>query len=264
MTQQHFLKNKTVFITGASSGIGKACAEAFAKAGCHLVLCARRVERLAELAEQLHQAYQIKVHYFNLDVRDGVAVRQMIAAIPEALKPIHILINNAGLAKGLSPLQEGSLDDWETMIDTNIKGLLYVTQAVMPEMLQHHQGHIINIGSNAGREVYAKGNVYCATKHAVRALSQALRLDLNGKNIRVTEIQPGLVYTEFSQVRFDGDMQQAERPYEGMQPLAAEDIADAALYAASCPAHVNISEILIQPVAQANASTVYREKNPED
>lgn len=252
------LKNKIVFITGASSGIGKACAEYFAKAGAKLLLCARRIEILNELAAQLKNKYAIEIYTFQLDVCQYTRVKQVLASIPDPWKKIDILVNNAGLAAGLDTLQEGNVQDWDTMIDTNIKGMLYITKEILPKMIEHNSGHIINIGSIAGHQVYPKGAVYCATKYAVNALTQGLRQDLLGKKIRVSTIDPGMVETNLSLVRFKGDKKRAAAVYEGIQPLTPNDIADAVLYCASCPPHVNISEIIIMPTAQATATMVDR------
>lgn len=244
-------------ITGASSGIGMSCAKYFAKAGYHLILAARRIERLNELKQELNKLYpNITVELMQLDVRSREEVTEKLSHLTN----IDILINNAGLSSGLEPVQDGDIDDWEKMIDTNIKGLLYVTRAITPGMVAKNKGHIINIGSIAGHEIYPGGNVYCATKHAVVSLSKAMRIDLFGTDIRVTEIDPGMVETEFSLVRFHGDKDKADRVYEGMQPLTADDIADVILYCASCPPHVNISEVVIMPTAQARVGMVKREK----
>lgn len=253
------LKDKIVLITGASSGIGKACAKRFAMQGAHLLICARRLDVLQDLAMQLQQQYACKVHAFALDVSSRKAVSEALAALPPPLQAIDVLINNAGLAAGLEFLQAGNIDDWEEMIDTNVKGLLYVTRAVLPGMLERHKGHVINLGSIAGHEVYPKGVVYCATKHAVNALSRGLRMDVLGSNIRVTSIDPGAVETEFSLVRFKGDRERAKAVYSGMKPLSPEDVADAILYCASCPPHVNVSELILMPTAQAAATMTFRE-----
>ncbi len=259
MSNKISLKNKIVLITGASSGIGYACAERFAQAGAKLLLCARRIERLEKLAEELINKYKVAIHYFQLDVTKEAEITTQINALPAEWRVIDILVNNAGLARGLNNFQEGSTQDWNEMIDTNLKGLLFVTRQVLPGMVARNAGHIINIGSVAGHEIYPKGNVYCATKHAVKALTQGLRMDLLGTNLRVTSIDPGMVHTEFSLVRFKGDQTLAENPYKGLKPLTAEDIADAIIYSASCPPHVNISEMLIMPTAQAAATLVHRE-----
>ena len=253
------LKNKVVFITGASSGIGAACAKQFAAAGARVLLCARRIDILNNIGSQLQQEFGVDVHCFGLDVRKATQVTQTLNRLPDSWKNIDILVNNAVLAAGLDPIQEGSLRDWEDMIDTNIKGLLYVTRAVLPQMVERQAGHIINIGSIAGHMVYAKGVVYCATKQAVNALSNGLRLDLLGTKIRVSSVDPGAVETNFSAVRFKGDTKRASAVYEGMTPLKPDDIADAVIYCASRPPHVNISEVIIMPTAQASATTMFRE-----
>lgn len=254
------LKNKIVFISGASSGIGAACAERFAMAGASLLLCARGIEKVNEIASRLQAAYDIDVHAFFLDVRQRGLVEETLQKLPEKWKSIDILINNAGLAAGLDFIQEADIQDWEDMIDTNIKGLLYVTRAILPGMIQRNNGHVINIGSIAGHECYPKGAVYCATKQAVNALTQGLRLDLCGTKIRVSTVDPGAVETNFSYVRFKGDTQRAVAVYEGMDPLKPEDVADAILYCSTCPPHVNVSEIILMPTAQASATVVCRDK----
>jgi NADP-dependent 3-hydroxy acid dehydrogenase YdfG len=252
------LKDKIVFITGASSGIGAACAQRFAEEGAKLLLCARRIGRLNNLTKKLSSAFKTEIHSFELDVRNKEQVDLALNSLPEKWKRIDILINNAGLARGFSKLQEGLLTDWEEMIDTNIKGLLYITRKIVPEMIEHGSGDIINIGSIAGREVYPNGNVYCATKHAVDALTKGLRIDLLGTPLRVCTIDPGMVDTEFSLVRFQGNREKADNVYDGMEPLTAEDIADAVFYCASRPSHVQIAEILIFPTAQRSATIVHR------
>lgn len=252
------VNNKQVLITGASSGIGAACAKYFAKAGANLVLCARRLSELDTLAAELRQQYKISVHTFLLDVCDQAKVFSSIASLPVSMQQIDILINNAGLAAGLDFIQEGNVDDWDAMIDTNIKGLLYVTRAILPGMVTRQSGHIINIGSVAAHEVYPKGNVYCASKHAVKALSAGLRMDLAGTNIRVSLIDPGAVETNFSITRFKGDIDRAASVYKGMKPLTPDDIADVILYCANCPPHVNISDVIIMPTDQACATMMVR------
>ncbi|GBD07602.1 NADP-dependent 3-hydroxy acid dehydrogenase YdfG [bacterium HR21] len=254
------LAGKTVLITGASSGIGAACAEKFAEAGARLLLLARRRERLEALAHELHSRFSASCHLLVCDVRDRHQVEDTLGSLPPAWADIDILVNNAGLARGLAPLHEGSYDDWEEMIDTNLKGLLAVTRAVLPRMVARRSGMIINIASIAGREVYPNGNVYCATKHAVRALSEALRIDLNGTNIRVVNIDPGLVETEFSLVRFRGDAERARKVYEGLQPLTAHDVAELVLFCATRPPHVVIADVLIVPTAQATTWLVHRQQ----
>lgn len=256
------LQNKTVFITGASSGIGAACAKYFAAQGARLLLCARGMARLKSLAQQLQESFQTDLYAFALDVTHYDAVSETLNALPSAWQSIDILINNAGLARGLAPLQEGEIQDWEEMINTNVKGLLYVTRVVLPQMVKRNNGHVINIGSVAGHEVYPKGAVYCATKHAVKALSECLRMDLFGTKVRVSSIDPGAVETEFSLVRFHGDAKRAAGVYQGFDPLTADDVADAVLYCAQCPPHVNVSEMRLMPTDQASATMIHRqEKN---
>ncbi len=253
------LNNKIVFITGATSGIGKACAVDFAREGADLILCARRIEKIEQLSEKIKKDFGVKVYSFQLDVRNKNAVKKSVASFPDEWKKIDILVNNAGLAKGFSKMDNGDTDDWEEMIDTNVKGLLYVSREVLPLMVKRNQGHVINIGSLAGHEVYPNGNVYCATKFAVHAISKGIRFDLLDKKIRVTTIAPGLVETEFSEVRFSGDKERAKKIYEGFQPLSAEDISNLVLFAATRPQHVNINEILVTPTAQASTTMVLRE-----
>ncbi|MFA6408904.1 MAG: SDR family oxidoreductase [Gammaproteobacteria bacterium] len=252
------LKNKIVLVTGASSGIGEACAKIFAQNGAKLILCARREERIKKLAAEFKKQYNTMCHLLVLDVSKRDAVAQKISTLPNDWQNIDILVNNAGLAAGLDKIQDGNIDDWESMIDTNLKGLLYVTRAVMPNMIKHNAGHIINIGSIAGQEIYPKGNVYLATKHAVRALTKAFKVDLLGTNIRVSTVDPGMVETEFSIVRWKGDVERAKNFYADLQPLVAEDIADAVYYCASRPPHVNILELVVMPTAQSSATQVHR------
>ena len=248
-----FLKNKTVFITGASSGIGKACAEQFAAAGANLVLTARRLDRLQELSEMLETKYDISTLSIQLDVRNQDEVKTTIKQLPSKFSQIDILLNNAGLALATDKLHEGKIDDWETMIDTNIKGLLYVTRAILPSMVERKIGHVINIGSIAGHEYYPAGNVYSATKHAVKALSKSLLIDLYDTPVRVSSVDPGAVDTEFSVVRWN-DAERAKQFYADFTPLSADDIADAVVYCASRPAHVNIAEMIILPTDQGSAN----------
>ncbi|PIW69942.1 MAG: NAD(P)-dependent oxidoreductase [Ignavibacteriales bacterium CG12_big_fil_rev_8_21_14_0_65_30_8] len=252
------LKNKTVFITGASAGIGKACAIAFAKEGANLILSARRMDKLNELTEDIKKKFEVKVFAFELDVRNLYKVKQSISSLPSEWNKIDILINNAGLAKGFSKINDGNIEDWEEMIDTNLKGLLYVTRYVLPFMIKQNEGHVINLGSIAGHQVYPYGNVYCATKFAVNSLSEAIRMDTLEHNIRVTNIAPGLVETEFSEVRFKGDKERAKNVYKGITPLDGDDIADLVLFAATRKSHVNINEIIVTPTAQASATQVHR------
>ncbi|MCT7989173.1 SDR family oxidoreductase [Laspinema olomoucense] len=254
------LKGKIVLITGASSGIGAACAQLLAQAGADLILAARRLERVQELGTQLAQQYHIQTHVLGLDVCDRQAVDTTLNHLPDPWNRIDILVNNAGLSRGLSKLHEGNIDDWEEMLDTNVKGLLYVTRAVVPQMVERQSGHVVNIGSIAGRVAYPGGNVYCASKAAVRAISDGLKQDLIGTPVRVTEIEPGLVETEFSLVRFHGDCDRAEKVYQDLTPLTGEDIADLVLFSVTRPPHVNISEMLVVPVDQANATLVHRRR----
>lgn len=244
---------RTIFITGATSGIGKSCAEAFAKNSDQIIITGRRKELLKSVAEELHKKYQVEVLPLSFDIRNQKECENAIKEIPTHLKTIDILINNAGLAAGLSPIQEGDLSHWERMIDTNVKGLLYISRLIMPQMVNNKKGHIINISSIAGKETYANGNVYCASKHAVDSLTKAMRIDLLQYGIKVTAINPGAVETEFSIVRFDGDIERAKKVYEGYQSLKAEDIANAALWVSSQPEHVNINELTIMPTAQASS-----------
>ncbi len=247
-------KESTVFITGATSGIGKATAEIFAKNGYPLVLCGRRQERLDQLKQKL--GMQTNVHILNFDVRDKVAVQTAIDSLPEAFSNISILVNNAGNAHGMDTLQEGNMDDWDAMLDINVKGLLYVSRSILPKMIANKQGHIINIGSTAGKEVYPKGNVYCASKHAVDAINQGMRMDLNQHGIRVGAVNPGLVQTEFSNVRFKGDETRAENVYKGYKALMPEDIADIIYFVVTRPYHVNIADLIVMPTAQASSTLV--------
>jgi 3-hydroxy acid dehydrogenase / malonic semialdehyde reductase len=252
------LKNKTVLITGATSGIGEACARYFAKEGARILMCARRGERLQDFAAKLQKSFSVEVHHFVLDIRHQEAVANAIKNLPKDWQVIDVLVNNAGLARGMDNFYEGEINDWDEMIDTNLKGLLYMTRQVLPGMVKRDSGHVINIGSVAGHDIYPKGDVYCATKHAVNAFTRALRLDLLGTKIRVTTVDPGLVETEFSIVRFKGDMEKAKNFYKGLTPLTADDVADAVLYCAAAPAHVNISELIIMPTDQAGIMTVNR------
>lgn len=250
-----------VLVTGATSGIGKSTAEIFAKNGHDLIITGRRKERLEEIENGLKKKYNVHVTSLCFDVRKVDEVEAAIQNLPSELKKIDVLINNAGLAAGLAPINDGELQHWERMIDTNIKGLLYMTKAVCKLMIERKSGHIINIGSIAGKEVYANGNVYCATKHAVDALNKGMRIDLLPHNIKVTAVNPGMVETEFSIVRFDGDEERAKKVYEGLQPLKPEDIAETVYWAASRPGHVNINDIVIMPSVQATATNVIREIN---
>jgi len=254
------IKEQVVFITGASSGIGAACARAFAKEGAILVLTARRLDRLQAMEADLLESGAAAVHVSGLDVRDRKAVQAMVDGLPERFRNVSILVNNAGLSRGLDKLHEGEINDWEEMIDTNVKGLLYVDRAVVPGMVERESGMVIHIGSIAGSQVYPGGNVYCATKHAVRALSHGLRIDLLGTGVRVVSIDPGLVDTEFSQVRYHGDTRKARMTYLGMTPLEAGDVADAVLFAATRPGRVQVAEMLLLPTDQAAAVHVHRRR----
>jgi len=248
------LKDKIALITGASSGIGEATARLLATSGYKLILAARRIDRLRKLEAELRTS----VHLIELDVRNQPAVEAAIGQLPEEWKPIDLLVNNAGLSRGLDKLHEGKIQDWEEMIDTNIKGLLFVSRAVIPGMVARGRGHIINVGSIAGHEVYPAGNVYCATKHAVDAITRGLRLDLNGTPIRVSTVDPGLVETEFSLVRYHGDKERAGRAYNGMKPLSPADVAEAIAWVADRPEHVQVAEVIILPTAQASTTLVSR------
>ncbi|MFB1021789.1 MAG: SDR family NAD(P)-dependent oxidoreductase [Vicingaceae bacterium] len=250
---------KIILITGATAGIGKATAELYAKNNWKIILTGRRSERLLALKKELISEFSAEVITLNFDVRNKEAVDGAVNSLPSAWKKIDVLLNNAGLAKGFSDIQDGSIEDWETMIDTNIKGLLYVSKAIMPLMIERKAGHIVNIGSIAGKEVYAKGNVYCSTKHAVEGITKALRMDLLPHKIKVSAVCPGAVDTEFSTVRFDGDKEKAGSVYDGYQPLLANDIAEAIFFVTSRPFHVNINDLLIMPTAQANTSNLLRE-----
>ncbi|WP_259070768.1 SDR family oxidoreductase [Mucilaginibacter sp. X4EP1] len=249
---------KIALITGATSGIGEACAHLFAREHYNLVLTGRREDRLEKLAKKLNTKYNVEVAVSAFDVRDREQTIVNLEALPAKWKKVTVLVNNAGLSQGLDPIQNGSLDDWDTMIDTNIKGLLYVSKVVANWMIASGHGHIVNIGSIAGKEVYANGNVYCATKHAVDALNKGMRIDLLPHGIKVTGIHPGAVETEFSEVRFKGDKDRAKKVYEGFDPLVADDIAETIWFAVSRPAHVNINDMIVMPTAQANAGTIFR------
>ncbi len=252
------LKGKTVVITGATAGIGRETAVLFAKQGANLVLTGRRRSRLEALKEMLERDDRIEVSIHAFDISDRVSCEDFIGAIPEKFREIDILINNAGVGRGMDKLHEGNVDDWEEMIDTNVKGLLYVTRLIVPGMVERNTGHIVNVGSIAGQEVYPGGNIYCATKHAVHAISQALRMELVDTPIRVTEIAPGMVETEFSIVRFHGDKDRADSVYRGLDPLTGADIADLIIFSVTRPAHVQINEVIVMPTAQASAMIACR------
>ncbi len=246
--------SKIVCITGATSGIGRATAEIFAKNGYNLILTGRRKEKLEALGEELVIKYKIDLMLLNFDVRSREAVDKALDSLPSGWKNIDILVNNAGLAVGLEPIQDGNIDDWERMIDTNVKGLLYVSRKVLPWMVKNNAGHVFNIASIAGKEAYANGNVYCATKSAVDSLSRAMRIDMVKHGIKVTNVAPGAVETEFSVVRFKGDQQRADNVYKGYEPLTGADIADTIYYVATLPEHVCINDLVITPKAQASAT----------
>lgn len=248
-------------VTGATSGIGKSTSEIFAKKGWYLIITGRRKERLEKLAHDLNKNFNVKVLALNFDVRNQKDVEKNLLSLSDEWKKIDVLVNNAGLASGLAPIQEGNIEDWEKMIDTNVKGLLYVTRIVAPWMIQNKKGHIINVASLAGKQAYPKGNVYCATKFAVDALSQSMRIDMLEHGIRVTNVAPGLVETEFSLVRFHGDAERAKQTYSNIQPLTGEDIAEIIFWCASRPPHVNINDVVITPAAQANAYLVNRKNS---
>ncbi|QWX83429.1 SDR family NAD(P)-dependent oxidoreductase [Cellulophaga sp. HaHaR_3_176] len=248
------IKTPTALITGATSGIGKSTAILFAANGIQLILCGRRQERLDALQQELSKV--TKVHTLNFDVREKEAVFTSIASLPAEFLNIDILINNAGNAHGLDTIDSGSVEDWDAMLDINVKGLLYVSKAIIPKMIERKSGHIINIGSTAGKEVYPKGNVYCGSKHAVDAITKGMLMDLNPHGIRVGGIHPGLVETEFSNVRFKGDDEKAENVYKGFNPLKPEDLADIIHFVVTRPYHVNISDLVVMPTAQASATIV--------
>jgi 3-hydroxy acid dehydrogenase / malonic semialdehyde reductase len=252
------VKDRIVLITGASSGIGEACAYSFAELGARLILTARRSPRLSALKTELEQQFNADIVLLIFDVRDRPSITAALDSLPPEWQAIDTLINNAGLSRGLNKLYEGNIQDWEEMIDTNVKGLLYMTRAIAPGMVARGRGHVINLGSIAGHETYPKGNVYCATKAAVRAISEGLKQDLLGTPVRVSSVDPGLVETEFSQVRFHGDTDRAEAVYADMVPLTAQDVAEVILFCATRPAHVNVSEVLVLPTDQSGATLVHR------
>jgi 3-hydroxy acid dehydrogenase/malonic semialdehyde reductase len=252
------IQEQIVVITGASSGIGASCAKMFAKEGASLILAARRRDKLEEVATEIKQAYQSKIYLLEMDVSDRHGVATSLASLPESWRNVDILVNNAGLSRGLDKLQSGDIENWEEMIDTNVKGLLYVTRSLLPGMVERNQGHIINIGSIAGHQTYPGGNVYCATKAAVRALSQGLKMDLLGTPIRVSSVDPGTVATDFSKVRFRGDTEKAEKVYQGINPLTPDDIAEIVVFCATRPANVNLSEVLVLATDQSSATMIHR------
>jgi 3-hydroxy acid dehydrogenase / malonic semialdehyde reductase len=254
------LKYKITLITGASSGIGKACAEVFAKEKSNLILTARRIERITTLAKKLEKEHGIKTKCIKLDVRDYEQVEKTINSLESNWKKIDILINNAGLSRGLDKIHEGNKEDWDEMIDTNVKGLAYVMRHVIPLMVNRKKGHIINIGSTAGHDVYPAGNVYAATKFAVKALSQSTRYDVLDKGIKVTSVDPGMVETEFSLVRFRGDKERAKKVYTGIKPLKPTDVAETVLFCATRPQNVNINQVILTPLYQASSTQVIRKE----
>ncbi|MGB7842606.1 MAG: SDR family NAD(P)-dependent oxidoreductase [Salinimicrobium sp.] len=249
--------SKTALITGATSGIGKATAIALADEGYNLIICGRRKDALNDLAQELQK--KVKIYSLNFDVRNKEEVTKAIESLPKEFKTIDVLVNNAGNAHGLDPIQSGNTEDWDAMIDINVKGLLYVSKAVIPQMVERKKGHIINIGSIAGKEVYPSGNVYSASKHAVDAINKGMRIDLNGKGIRVGAINPGMVETNFSEVRFKGDTERAKSVYKGYEPLKPEDIADIIRFMVTRPAHVNIGDLLVLPTNQATSTIMHKE-----
>lgn len=253
------MKNQRVFITGASSGIGAACARIYAKNGAKLVLCARRGDKLQKLQQELQDNFLAEVYLMKLDITDPDAVDRAFEALPEAWHDIDVLINNAGLALGLEPIYEGKISDWNTMIDTNVKGLLYISRHVLKFMKKNNRGYVVNLGSISSHQVYAGGTVYCATKYAEKAISEGMKMDVHGSAIRITSVDPGMVETEFSLTRFGGNQHKADVVYKGMTPLAADDVADAIFYCTTRPPHVNIRELKIYPTDQTAAHLCHRE-----
>ena len=253
------VKDQIVLITGASSGIGEACARVFAQAGAKLILTARRQERLEQLADQLSKTYACELHLLPLDVSDRTQVQATLESLPLPWTEVDILINNAGLSRGLDKVHEASIQDWEEMIDTNIKGLLYMTRSLVPGMVSRGRGHVINIGSIAGHQTYPGGSVYCATKAAVKSISEGLKQDLLGTPVRVSSVDPGMVETDFSNVRFRGDTERAKTVYQGVTALTPDDVADVIFFCATRSPHVNINEVILMPTAQASATMVSRQ-----
>jgi len=253
------IQKQIVLITGASSGIGASCAKMFAKEGASLILVARRRDKLEEVAREIKQNNSCEIYLLELDVCDRHAVAKSLASLPESWRQVDILVNNAGLSRGLNKLQSGEIQDWEEMIDTNIKGLLYVTRSLLPNMVERNHGHIINIGSIAGHEAYPGGNVYCATKAAVKTLSQGIKMDLLGTQVRVSCVDPGTVETNFSNVRFRGDTEKAQKVYQGMNSLTPDDVAEIVVFCATRPANVNLSEVLVLATDQSSATMVNRQ-----
>lgn len=257
------LMGRTILVTGASSGIGAAMARLFAREGARLVLCARRHERLERMAEEIRAAHDADVLVHAIDVRDRKAVEGLLQRLPEAWREIDVLVNNAGLSRGLEPFPRNDPEDWDEMISTNISGLLHMTRQVLPGMIARRRGDIVNIGSTSSHEVYPNGAVYCATKHAVDAISRGLRMDLADTPVRVIQISPGMTETEFSLVRFKGDKARADKVYEGMQPLSGQDVAEAALFALTRPSHVQVGEIVLWPTSQGSSTVVHRSAEHE-
>ncbi|MBL7033580.1 MAG: SDR family oxidoreductase [Candidatus Delongbacteria bacterium] len=255
------ITGKTVLVTGASAGIGRACAREFARAGARVIIAARRLTRLQQLGEELQREFNADVLPFELDVTQPREVELLLERLPADWQEIDILVNNAGMARGVDKLHQADPADWEEMIATNINGLLYVSRCLIPSMVERGSGHVINIGSIAGHQVYPGGNVYCATKHAVKALSEGMNIDLLGSGVRVSSVDPGLVETEFSQVRFRGDRGRAAAVYQGIAALRGEDIAEAVLFCATRPPHVNVADMIVFPTAQAGAMFTHREEN---
>lgn len=253
------IKDKIVLITGASSGIGEACARVFAEAGAKLILAARRQEKLEHLAEQLSKNYSCAPYLMPMDVGDRIQVQSALNNLPAFWSNVDILINNAGLSRGLDKVHNANIQDWEEMIDTNIKGLLYMTRAILPGMVNRGRGHVINLGSIAGHQTYPGGSVYCATKAAVKSISEGLKQDLLGTPIRVTSVDPGMVETDFSNVRFHGDIERAQKVYQGLKPLTPDDVADVIFFCATRAPHVNINEVIMMPTDQASATMVNRQ-----
>ncbi len=252
---------KKALVTGASAGIGLATARMLARNGFDVIITGRRRQRLENLGQELEQEYDVSVFILVFDIRHRDEVENAWNTLPEEWKQVDVLVNNAGLAAGLDYIYEGDVEDWETMIDTNIKGLLYISRLIMPVMKERRQGHIVNLSSIAGKEVYQRGNIYCATKHAVEAITKGMRIDLLPYNVKVSSVSPGMVETEFSVVRFKGDEQKAKSVYQGLEPLRAEDIADIIEFIITRPAHVNINDVLVMPTAQANSFYVHREQD---